>query len=53
VCRALGAGVLNRFLRAFSQAETRPLEGLLARILQNTWVFSVTSLPKQHSYGRK
>ena len=34
--RACSVRVLNRFLRGFSQADARQLEGFLVRILQNT-----------------
>jgi DNA-binding MarR family transcriptional regulator len=33
--RAISLGVLNRFLRGFSQAEARQLESYLSRMLQN------------------
>jgi DNA-binding MarR family transcriptional regulator len=33
--RAISMGVLNRFLRGFSQAEARQLESYLSRMLQN------------------
>jgi MarR family transcriptional regulator, multiple antibiotic resistance protein MarR len=35
VLRACSVQVLNRFLRGFSQAEARQLEGFLVRMLQN------------------
>jgi DNA-binding MarR family transcriptional regulator len=33
--REISMGVVNRFLRGFSQAEARQLEGLLSRMLEN------------------
>jgi DNA-binding MarR family transcriptional regulator len=33
--RAISMGVVNRFLRGFSQAEARQLEGFLSRMLEN------------------
>jgi len=37
--KTISMGVVNRFLRGFSQAEARQLEGFLARMLENAGPF--------------
>ena len=41
--RAIGMNVLNRFLRGFTKAEARQLEGLLHRMLENAYAFEAAS----------